>query len=69
MRFSWVEWELERLVARGKEVNIGKWSDISVTKIPDLGGGNMLEEILSIKVAEVSVTLVGLLIRGIQEDE
>ena len=69
MRFSWVEWELERLVTRGKEVNIGKWSDISVTKIPDLGGGKILEKILSIKVAELLVALVGLLIIGIQEDE
>ena len=38
--------------------------------MPDLGGGNMLEKILSLKVADVVVTLVvGLLISGMQEEE
>ena len=53
----------------GKEVKIGKWSEMSQTRIPEFGGGIILVKILSIRVAEVAVTLVGLLISGRKEWE
>ena len=37
--------------------------------MPDFGGGKILVKILSIRVADESVTLVGLLIRGIHDEE
>ena len=47
-----------------------KWSEISVFSIPFRAlSFKLLVNILSISVAVVSVTLVGLLMRGINEDE
>ena len=47
-----------------------KWSEISVVSIPFRAWSfKLLVNILSISVAVVSVTLVGLLMTGINEDE
>ena len=47
-----------------------KWSEISVVSIPFRAWSfKLLVNILSISVAVISVTLVDLLMRGINEDE
>ena len=46
-------------------VKIGKWSEISESKIPDSGEGKIFDQRLSISVAEVSVIYVlAYLLRG-----
>ena len=45
-------------------IKIGKWSEISLKIMPDLGEGSMFENILSMSVADVAVTRVGLSTKG-----
>ena len=51
-----------------KCVKIGKWSLISESTIAESGGGSMLQKILSIRVAELFVTRVGLETSGKKEE-
>ena len=53
----------------GTIANWGRWSDMVAVKLPDMSGSITFENILSIRVLESLVILVGCKIKGISELE